>query len=66
MCAYTVEMQQIEYSKIKYICIYRPKFKEIEEELMRCLEMENRACPNIKIEISIDNREIRPENIDDW
>ena len=59
-------MQQLDPSRLKYISVYRPQFKAIEVPFMRALLRDDVRCPVIKVEMAIDNREIRPEKIDEW
>jgi hypothetical protein len=53
-------VQQVDASTLKYISIYRPQFRAIEVPFMRALQRDDVRCPVIKVEMAIDNREIRP------
>jgi hypothetical protein len=66
VCANAVEVEQLDPLKAKYIATYRPAFRAVEAQFLKCLEREDTRCPVIKVEMPIDNREIRPEKIDEW
>ncbi len=62
-----VELGQLQYENVSYITEAYVQYEKIKAEYEKNnIRNTNRGIPEIHLQLSIDQKEIRPDNLEDW